>query len=255
MTGRRTFLRILAATAASTTFGAAAHAEAVARGRAFLAGLLDADLGLLPEFRGSKTYWLWHDNYLAAKTLADSHPAVSRVIFAAIEREGIRDSDGRTEMFFGKTEGVLPFRHYDLKVVRSAGEKIIRTEVSTDRLMTGWEQYADLLFLAAIAEGKLPEARAHWDAAMRMWDGKGFADSAFREHHVYATYKPALALIAARRLSPPADPPPALLDRLLSLQADSGGWITDYDAAGKPVGLANVETTCMAILAIEAAAK
>ena len=54
---------------------------------------------------------------------------------------------------------------------------------------------------------------------------------------------------------PPADPPPALLERLLSLQADSGGWITDYDATGKPIGLANVETTCMAILAIEAAAR
>ena len=102
---------------------------------------------------------------------------------------------------------------------------------------------------------KLPEARAHWDAAMRMWDGKGFTDSPFDAHQIYATYKLALGVISARRLSPPVERSPALLERLLSLQTDSGGWITDYDATGKPIGLANVETTCMAILAIEAAAR
>ena len=249
---RRAFLKILAASAASSASRAATPADAAGRGRTFLADLLDADLGLLPEFRGSKTYWLWHDNYLAARTLAATHPALARTIHTAIEREGIRETDGKTEMFFGKTESVLPFRHYDLKIVRQTGEKIIRTEVATERPMLGWEKYADLLFLASIAEGNAPAARTHWDSALRMWDGRGFADAAFDAHQIYATYKLALALLAARRLSPKAEPPPALLDRLLSLQSASGGWITDYDAGGKPIGLANVETTCFAILALEA---
>lgn len=249
---RRVFLKILAVSAVSSAFGATTHADAAGRGRVFLAGLLDAELGLLPEFRGSHTFWLWHDNYLAAKTLAESHPVVSRTIHAAIKREGIRETDGKSEMFFGTTEGVLPFRHYDLKVVRKAGEKVIRTEVATGRPMTGWEKYADLLFLASIAEGNTTVARTHWDAAMQMWDGKGFADSAFKAHKIYATYKLALALIAAHRLSPKGEVPPAILDRLLSLQSESGGWITDYNADGKPIGLANVETSCFAILAIEA---
>jgi hypothetical protein len=39
---------------------------------------------------------------------------------------------------------------------------------------------------------------------------------------------------------------------LLTLQDDSGGWITDYDATGKKLGVANVETTCLTILGIEA---
>ena len=59
-------------------------------------------------------------------------------------------------------------------------------------------------------------------------------------------------MIAAQRLDPPARIPEGLLDRLLSLQDDSGGWITDYNASGKKIGLANVETTCMCILGIEA---
>jgi hypothetical protein len=252
---RRAFLKLLAATAATRVLGAPPHPDAATRGRAFLADLLDAELGLLPEFRGSKTYWLWHDNYLAAKTLAASHPDVARIIHDAIAREGIRDTDGKTEMLFGATGRVLPFRQYDLKIVRNAGEKIIRTEVATERLMTGWENYADLLFLASIAEENTPAARMRWDAAMRMWDGKGFADAAFHTHKIYATYKLALALIAACRLSPKAEPPPALMERLLSVQAESGGWITDYRADGKPLGLANVETSCFAILAIESTSK
>ena len=109
-----------------------------------------------------------------------------------------------------------------------------------------------LLFLASIAEGTQPAAKEHWDSAMRLWDGKGFADAAFKKHRIYATYKLALALLAARRLSPPADFPAALPDQLLALQIHSGGWITDYDSNGRPVGVANVETSCLAILAIEA---
>ena len=87
---------------------------------------------------------------------------------------------------------------------------------------------------------------------MRSWDGKGFLDAAAKHDQRYSTYKLGLALLAASHLSPPAKPPDGMLDKLLSLQSDSGGWITDYDAIGRKIGLANVETTCLAILGIEA---
>jgi len=32
------------------------------KARVFLAGLCDPELGLLPEYRGAKVYWLFHDN-------------------------------------------------------------------------------------------------------------------------------------------------------------------------------------------------
>ncbi len=62
----------------------------------------------------------------------------------------------------------------------------------------------------------------------------------------------ALALIAASRLGerPPAHE--AILERLLAQQSKDGGWITDYDFRGNPVGLANVETTSLAVLALDA---
>ena len=226
-------------------------AAATQKARIFLVSLLDSDLGLLPEYRGAKVYWLFHDNYLAAKVLAVSHTHTAKSIMAAIHREGIYKS-GKIELIFGEAEKPLPFRQYQLVDVRHAANKIIRTEVVTDRVLDGWEEYADLLLLACIAEGNQPMARPHWEAAMRLWDGKGFLDAAARHDQRYSTYKLGLALLAASRLSPPAEPPAGLLDRLLSLQDNSGGWITDYDAKGKKIGLANVETTCLSILGVEA---
>lgn len=225
--------------------------DAIQKGRTFLVDLRDSDLGLLPEYRSASVYWLFHDNYLAAKVLAFSHPQIARSIMAAIHREG-GDKSGKIELIFGESEKPLPFRQYRLVDVRRAANKLIRTEVATDRVLDGWEQYADLLLLACIAEGNRAVARQHWEAAIRLWDGKGFFDAAARHDQRYSTYKLGLALLAASRLSPAGKPPQGLLDKLLTLQDDSGGWITDYDATGKRVGLANVETTCLAILGIEA---
>ena len=88
-----------------------------------------------------------------------------------------------------------------------------------------------------------------------MWDGKGFNDRVARKNGIYATYKLALAVLAAARLDKQSDALAAVLERLLAQQGRDGGWITDYDKTGKPVGMANVETTSLAILAVEAIEK
>ena len=230
---------------------ASAPSEPVGKGRSFLVGLLDAELGLLPEYRGAKVYWLFHDNYLAAKVLKVSHPEVAQTIRAAMEREGVRKS-GKIEVLFGEAERPLPFRRYELTDVRRAGSKVLRTEVVTGTAFEGWRQYADLLLLACIAEKDPAAAQQNWNDAIAMWDGKGFLDAAAKHSRQYATYKLALALIAANRLSPAAKVPDGLIEKLRSAQSESGGWITDYEAGGKGIGLANVETTCLAILGLEA---
>ena len=225
--------------------------KAIESGRTFLAQLLDPEMDLLPEYREAKVYWLFHDNYLAAKVLEASHPQVARRIRAAIRREGITKS-GKIEIVFGESEKPMPFRQYELIDVRKTKDKTIRTEVVRDRILEGWQDYADLLLLACLAEETETAARRHWNAAIKMWDGNGFLDAAARHNQRYATYKLALALLAAKRLSPPAELPSGLIKRLLDLQDPSGGWITDYDASGKPIGLANVETTCLSILGLRA---
>jgi len=229
---------------------AAASYDAIARGRRFLVSLLDPNLDLLPEYRGAKVYWIYHDNFLASKVLAQAHPEISQRIAAAMAREGVRKS-GKIEMLFGEADRPLPFHQYELKDVRKVEGRLLRTEVVTDRILEGWEGYADLLLLASIAEPDRKAARKHWDAAMRLWDGKGFLDAAAKHDGRYSTYKLGLALLAARRFSPPCVPPDELKTRLLSLQDESGGWITDYDAAGKRIGVANVETTSLCILGLD----
>jgi hypothetical protein len=233
-----------------STGWSASSSEAAEKGRTFLVSLLDTNLGLLPEYRGAKVYWVFHDNYLASKVLATRHPEISKAIVAAMAREGVRKS-GKIELLFGEADRPLPFREFQLQDVRRVDDKLIRTEVATDRVLEGWQGYADLLLLACIAEKHPPAARKYWEAAMRLWDGKGFLDAAARHDHRYSTYKLGLALVAGRRLSPPCSPPAGLRARLLSLQDECGGWVTDYDAAGRKIGVANVETTCLAILGLE----
>jgi hypothetical protein len=223
----------------------------VARGERFLAGLFNAELGLLPEFRGSKSYWLFHDNYLAAKVLSASHPDLSEKIRGTLKRHGVTNS-GKIEIIFGEATRPLPFRHYQLTNLYVTNGLTIRTEVVTPKVLTDWDGYADLLLLAAIAQSKdnPGEARRNFDRASALWDGKGLVDRVVAKNHRYATYKLALFLIAAQRLQ--LTPPHAseMRTRLLALQNQEGGWITDYDAALKPLGFANVETTCLAMLAL-----
>lgn len=237
---------------ASASAGASEISVARERGLAWLAGMFDPELGLLPEYRGAKVHWLFHDNYLAAKVLEPARPDLALAIRGALARFG-RAESGKIEIVFGEARDPLPFRRYRLDEVARVGEKIVKTEIVLPEPMKGWEEYADLRLLAALALAPTDRgaARVQLDAALATWDGTGFHDRAARDLKIYALYKVALALLAIRRLDARADAPfDALLRRLLVQQGPEGGWITDY-VPERPVGLENVETTCLALLALE----
>jgi hypothetical protein len=226
-------------------------ASAQQQGRQFLVSLLDPELNLLPEFRGSNTYWLFHDNYLAAAALKSSHPEIAAQLRQAWRGFGV-DYSGKIEIILNEARDPLPFRHHELIEVAQRGDKVIKTERLTDRPLMGWEAYADLLLLASLAlRLSDPKAsRMHLQTALALWDGRGFRDRVVEVHQQYATYKLALGLLAtSEELT--HELRPALLERLLTMQRRDGGWITDYDRAGKPLGEANVETTSLALLALD----
>ena len=224
----------------------------VDRARVFLKELFDSKFDLLPEFMGSKTYWLYHDNYLAAKILESTEPQLAARIRAAMAKHGVTES-GKIEILFGEAKRPLPFRHFALETVAEVEGRLIRTERVTSRPLEGWEAYADLLFFASMAEFPVdPKAAERWlDRGLAMWDGKGFRDRVVGKNRLYATYKLALAILASDRCHKKLAIKNDILNRLASLQSNAGGWITDYDADGKPRGLANVETTCLVILAAQ----
>jgi hypothetical protein len=234
--------------------GAPLHADdqmAVRKGRQFLLGLMNPELHLLPEFAGHNVYWLYHDNWLAAQVLAPEHPAEAAQIMAAIRGFGVGRS-GKIEMLFG--QGTLPLRRHELRDVAQRGGLTIRSEFTMEAENGDFASYADLLCFAAIAEPDAVKARAHLDAVLAMWDGTGFSDAAAKHSSLYATYKLALALRAAQRFDLTSPVLTAARAQLFKMQAESGGWITDYKPDGTPIGQANVETTSLAILALEAPA-
>jgi len=151
---RRHFLATtLSLVGSSTAFAAADEQlhQAITNGRQFLIDLLDPTLDLLPEYRGSKTYWLFHDNYLAAQVLRKSHPEVANKIDAALKREKVTSS-GKIEIVMGSGKDLSPCYQYELLEVRRAGEKIIKTERKTDKINKNWDEYADLLILKSMCE-------------------------------------------------------------------------------------------------------
>ncbi len=226
-------------------------AQRIQRGESFLTNLFDASLQLLPEYKGSRTYWLFHDNYLAAHLLAESHPDLSQRIRSSLEKFDTTNS-GKIEIVFDEATKPLPFRTYVLTNVALVEGKTIRTELVTTNPLAGWDQYADLLLLASVAQARSApaDARRDFEKAAAMWETEGFQDPASRRGERFATYKLALYLIAANRLGVSPPHRREATERLLAMQMPDGGWITDYKE-GKAVGLANVETTCLALLALK----
>jgi hypothetical protein len=181
-----------------------------------------------------------------------TEPDLARTIREAIGGHGIKGS-GKIEILFGEATQPLPFRHYHLKEVKRFGPKVIKTEIVGDKLHEDWREYTDLLFLAAITEADTDrdEAGRCFEAGLATWDGTGFRDRVNRRGGPYATYKLALALIAAARLGRHPQVEQAIVGRLLSVQRGDGGFVTGYDARVHPIGEANVETTSLAILALD----
>src|SRR5437667_6254970 len=77
-------------------------AQRIQRGESFLTNLFDTRLQLLPEHPGSSTYWLFHDNYLAAHLLEEPRPDLCRRIRSTLTQFGITNS-GKIEIVFGET--------------------------------------------------------------------------------------------------------------------------------------------------------
>jgi hypothetical protein len=94
-------------------------------------------------------------------------------------------------------------------------------------------------------------AGQHFDAVTALWDGQGFDDPATRSLKRYSTYKLVLYLLADQRLGARSAVRAKVLGRLLAQQNAEGGFVTDYLADGSLSGVANVETTCLSLLAMQ----
>jgi len=222
----------------------------------YLRSEYNPEVGLIRESpeTAPATFWLAVDNLLASHAL---QAAGAHDLAVDLKTNIPRYSDsphGLIEVQWGQPI-TWPPHVEDQITVTQISNLVIRTESKlSGPVFLDWSEYADLALLGALHafnSGNQVEAQQIYRDAMRMWDGQGFADKAYlvpEGHHLYATYKLALALYVARMIG--EKPDQDIRQALLAKQAESGGFYALYDVGGTPQGDTNTETTAYAILAL-----
>jgi hypothetical protein len=229
---------------------------AIQRGGAFLKRQYNPQLGLLAEspIVGPNNYWLNNDNSLAAHALsAIGERELSDKLTATLDRYGY-PGNGFINVAWSEPIAWPPAVETNLTITQVGDDKILQEAHGSSALFLDWCEYSNLAFMGALNEfqrGHIDEAHSDYRAAMQAFDGIGFKDKAFLAGSgLYETYKLAWAILAGIRLGESMDS--RLLPALLAKQGLSGGFYTHYLTSGEPQGDPNVETTSLALLALEA---
>ncbi|MEW6604170.1 MAG: hypothetical protein AB1351_05720 [Thermoproteota archaeon] len=211
----------------------------------------NASLGLVRENEQIERYWLWSDNELAARVLADYDTDLSANITNSISvyRE-------KYLVEFRTAYGILLDK--DASFLSPLNKNIFGNVWYTDFAGTDELQcsdYADIAFLKAIYYQKIGNYTASLQcqvAGEMMFDGVGFRDKAFHsDGNRYSTYKIALWKIAHDFVRAGDEDIDVILYRILKKMQDSdtGGVYTHYTQDLIPDSQTNVETTALAIMA------
>lgn len=225
--------------------------------------LLRASMYVRPD---SKRVYIASDNLLAAYALK----LLNSPLAETIEKELAKYNNGydeKHEVVIGiKIPDVFYGRHNEY-ITSEFTEKFGLVDVLYERsdksvIINKWRHYADLVVYKALnnlLDGKISEAERLFEALMKMWDGYGFKDKAFKAY--YETYKTALMVILAKRLekagSKIVDDYRYEIEKakliLTKTQAFEGGFTVGYEAkSGKiiPADDANTETTSIVTIAL-----
>ena len=198
-------------------------------------------------------YWLTNDNVLAAYVLDQIGSAESIELASSIQKGleiyGYKEN-GLIEVIWGEKIDFPP------KVAQP--EKIfidelitIQHEAHIGSEFMDWQEYSDLSFMGALNDynqGKTSEAIEVFQNTFAQFDGIGFKDKAFNNN--YETYKIALAIYTAHKIDIELKNEVDLINTLLSLQSENGGFYTHYLDRTHPVGDTNTETTALSLLAL-----
>jgi hypothetical protein len=232
---------------------------AVRRAVGFLATQYDPAARLLREAPDSApdVHWLATDNVLALAALRKAQPcAPQAAALAANIAAGLDAYDsaphGLVEAVIGGAASVWP-PHTATQLEVAPGVR--REDRLAGSVMEDWRQYADLSFYGVLhlaQAGELAAARALYAETLALFDGVGFADKAYKADKAYASYKLALALLAAGAIG--EAPPAGLLDALLARQNEAGGFFALYRPE-RGINDPNSETTAYSILALMASGR
>lgn len=227
----------------------------------YFRAVFNNEIGLMLEAPHVKPnwFWLWIDNWLAYHAI-QKHGAITDEEFlkklkAGLDKHKFKVDHYRVEVLWGKIVSDMWLK--PLKItLKEYGERKVRTEYCYGEPIEGWNQYADLCFLASINYANMGNwLMSHWYfwKGRWMWDGKGFNDKITKEVGYYATYKLALYLLASKRVRTIFKIDSEAKEIIGKMQGTSGGIYTDYTKEFKiphPEVDTNTETTAFCLLAL-----
>jgi len=227
------------------------HEEALENATTFIQTQHNQTLQLCAEAPNvaPDVYWLWNDNFLAYYALKDYNETMANEIFGKLEEFGYMKNHAYEALFNQTIE--LPFRAATDYIVEEGAGYIIKLDMYNGSIMNDWQDYANLLCLAALSEywrcGYDNTALLYFNMAVDLWDGKGIADASFQGR--YHTYKLALLLYTERILGQTLEFHDTIETTMWHMQnRTTYGIHTDYDPNLDPSGSdVNVETTALVI--------
>ncbi len=238
----------------SSYFPPSTSMHAVIRdGLNYLNDQINPELGLLRESPvvAPNKYWLTNDNALAGYTFSQfGYKDTRRMILRNLDDYGDFENNF-IEVVMGHVVDMPPSVAQAVLITKIGDAEIWTEKHESDSRYEDWQEYANLGFMMALNSNNLiNEALAQQQVltTMQMFDGKGFKDKAFNGS--YETYKLALAIFTARKANMILQEEEKILEILLKMQDESGGFHTHYDENLKPLGDTNTETTSFAMLAI-----
>jgi hypothetical protein len=261
---RFALILVLALSAPHHVVSANPYAKNIARAEAFLVNRLNPDLGLIYEsdtpgthwltgeypnfhWRYNQTYWLYSDNFFASLALQAYYPQVSNLINASVNRYQ-QPASGVFEVVAGERIRLPLHTAEDYIVAQSQSYVIMIRRHNSTVLALNW---LDLWLYEALEydlEGNYRSAQFLLRRAETMWTDSGFWDLSYLFTHTYSNHKLALFLFTARALGINLAEEDAMLQHLWNMQNQDGGITSLTDAAGRPVGSPNTETTALTLL-------
>lgn len=228
--------------------------ETIQLGLDYLFAQINPEIGLLREapIVAPNKYWLTNDNSLAAYTFDQfGQTNTNKMLIQSIMKYGSYKNNF-IEAVMGEKIDMPPYVAEDV-LVKKIGDLEIWTELhASGAKYEDWQEYANLSFLMALNYDHLDRrntARKTVLNCMQMFDGVGFKDKAFSG--TYETYKLALALYSAYKVNLELENGDEILEILIKMQNENGGFHTHYDENLNPSGDTNTETTSFALLALE----
>lgn len=229
----------------------------IQRGLEFLEARYNPDLGLLNEapIAAPHVYWLTNDNVLVDYLYSqlDIDTEISRHVHSALKDYGYT-TNRLIEVTWGQSIEFPPHVATAKEIAKIADDVIKHELHDGEGTFEDWVNYADLSFYGALNAniyGQSGEAKSIYEIALRKFDQIGFADQAQKsaDTHAYDTFKLAMALYTGTKIGAAIPNGEKMLEILLSMQNENGGFTTGYRGNLTPEGDQNTETTAWALLA------